>query len=111
MIILRDKQFTSVLMPGFKVKDIKDLDDKQLEHVSKYKYNKNVRNKSIGVSASFTVPFGLLGYYLTGKGLKGAALGATVGAGLGTALSIAGNAKHKKEAKEAKEELERRRSK
>jgi chorismate synthase len=107
------KSFSKVLLPTGP-KDIKDLDDKQLKNVANYGKSKvakkNIRNNNIKLGIGSSVIGGLTGALTSGFNGKTAAKGATIGLGLGTGLALYGHHRNKKLAKEAEEELERRKT-
>jgi shikimate kinase len=112
MIIQR--LFSKVWMKDGK-KEISELSDKQLENLSRYNDTRAKKRNVIKNGQKLVTSSGVVGGAIGGvsSGYKFSAIknGALIGAGVGTGLSLYGHHRNKKLAKEAKEELEKRRQK
>ena len=112
MIIQR--LFSKVWMKDGK-KEISELSDKQLENLSHYNdtpaKKKNILKNGQKLVASSGIVSGAIGGVSSGFKLSAIRNGALIGAGVGMGLSLYGHHHNKKLAKEAKEELEKRRQK
>lgn len=96
-------------MPGG-AKEVEELSDKQLENLSKYGKNmKTVKKNGAKLTVVSSILGGGIGALGSGFSGKAAAKGAVIGAGVGSGLAVAGHFRNKKLAREAKEELDRRR--
>ena len=109
MIIQR--LFSKVYMPGGS-KEVSELNDKQLENLSKYgktdASRKNIRKSGQRLTITGGVMGGGIGALSSGYKAKAAAKGSVVGLGAGAGLALYGNHRNKKLAKEAEEELKKR---
>lgn len=109
MIIQR--LFSKVWMKDGK-KEISELSDRQLENLSHYNDTPNKKRNIIKNGQKLVTSSGVVGGVIGGvsSGLKINAIknGALVGAGVGTGIALYGHRRNKKLAKEAKEELEKR---
>lgn len=123
----KTKKFSKVLMPGFKLVPVEDLSDKQLENLAKNddsprniklrKTNQKKTDLMLGAASGLTgLEIGRAISDMRGKKIipgmvKGALIGTAAGVGASEALGYFGRKHHKKTAKEAREELERRKKK
>jgi hypothetical protein len=119
----KTKKFSSVLMPGFKLVPVEDLSDKQLENVAKYdsprsikisKKNQKKTDLMLGAASGVTGLYAgkdiskIHGKRLAPGMMKGALIGTAAGVGVSEALGYFGRKHHRKNAEEARVELEKR---
>ena len=112
MIIQR--LFSKIYMPGGS-KEVSELSDKQLENLSKYgdtaAKRRNIRKNGQKLTIASGVVGGSIGAVASGFNTRAIEKGAAIGAGAGISLALYGHHRGMKLAKEAKEELEKRRQK
>ena len=112
MIIQR--LFSKVYMPGGS-KEVSELSDKQLENLSKYgdtaTKRRNIRKNGQKLAISSGAIGGGIGALTSGYKVGAIEKGVAIGAGTGIGFALYGHHRNKKLAKEAKEELEKRRQK
>lgn len=110
-VMIIHRLFSKVWMKDGR-KEVKELNDKQLENLSRYgstaTQRRNIRKNGQKLAISSGVVGGAIGGVSSGYNLKAIERGAMIGAGTGAGFALYGHHRNKKLAKEAKEELEKR---